>query len=373
MNPKILVLTYLLFIISFLGQSQVTNFKEKFELPIDVKETSGLLFLDGKIITHNDSGDNANLYEIDSLSGNLLRTISISNATNIDWEDITEDENHIYIADIGNNYGNRTNLKIYKILKTDFKNNTSVSAEIISYSYEDQTDFSNNPYNTNFDAEAVVVYGNNILIFTKNWINAQTNVYKIPRTTGNYIATKVSSANVKGLITGATLQNDNFILCGYNSDRNPFLIFISFNRESGDNIFNNGFEKHILINEISKGSQVEGITAYDLGKFYLSREKNSSLSQKLFEFTDNRFYLLSIKNNIFLDFKINPNPINNSFYISSKKRIKKIVLYNTLGKKVLEQKIPEKEINISHLSKGIYTVRVAFDHKFNLTKKIIKL
>ena len=113
---------------SFLAISQITNFKEKFDLPEETKETSGLLFFDSKIITHNDSGNNANLFEIDSLSGNLLRTISISNATNIDWEDITEDENHIYIADIGNNNGNRIDLKIYKILKSDFKKSTSVSA-----------------------------------------------------------------------------------------------------------------------------------------------------------------------------------------------------------------------------------------------------
>ena len=57
-------------------------------MPERVKETSGLLFLDGKIMTHNDSGDAANLYEIDSLSGIIVRTISISNATNIDWEDM---------------------------------------------------------------------------------------------------------------------------------------------------------------------------------------------------------------------------------------------------------------------------------------------
>jgi hypothetical protein len=41
------------------SQNQIRNFKEKFELPEQVKETSGLLFLDGKIITHNDSGDAA--------------------------------------------------------------------------------------------------------------------------------------------------------------------------------------------------------------------------------------------------------------------------------------------------------------------------
>ena len=96
--------------------SQVSNFKEKFILPDEVKETSGLLFFNGKIITHKDSGNAANLYELDSVNGNILRIIAINSVTNTDWEDITQDENHIYIADIGNNNGNRTDLNIFKIL-----------------------------------------------------------------------------------------------------------------------------------------------------------------------------------------------------------------------------------------------------------------
>ena len=110
-----LFLVILTFKITY-NQAQISNFKEKFELPEKVKETSGLLFLDGKIITHNDSGNDANLYEIDSLSGTILRTISIANATNIDWEDLAENDTHLFIADIGNNNGNRQDLKIYTIL-----------------------------------------------------------------------------------------------------------------------------------------------------------------------------------------------------------------------------------------------------------------
>jgi hypothetical protein len=90
-------------------QSQVRDFKEKFELPNEVKETSGLLFLDGKITTHNDSGGAPNLYEIDRLSGTILRIVTISNTTNVDWEDLAENETNIFSADIGNR--NRQGLK----------------------------------------------------------------------------------------------------------------------------------------------------------------------------------------------------------------------------------------------------------------------
>ncbi|MDG2276045.1 MAG: T9SS C-terminal target domain-containing protein, partial [Flavobacteriaceae bacterium] len=140
---------------------------EKFVLPSEVEETSGLIFLNGKIITHNDSGDDPNLYEIDPENGEITRVVTLENATNIDWEDLDQDDTYIYIADIGNNNGNREDLKIYEILKSDFISSTNVTSQEITFSYEDQTDFSSQPNNSNFDAEAICVYQDQILIFTK--------------------------------------------------------------------------------------------------------------------------------------------------------------------------------------------------------------
>ena len=185
MTYKYPVLFLPIFLNFFLLQSQIIDFKEKFELPSQVEETSGLLFLDGKIVTHNDRGDTSNLYEIDSLTGNLLRTININNVSNVDWEDLADDETYIYVGDFGNNNGTRTDLKIHRILRSDFKNNSSISAEVISFSYEDQTKF-NDSNDHNFDAEGFVVYENSLFIFTKNRGDFNTNVYKIPKTIGNH-------------------------------------------------------------------------------------------------------------------------------------------------------------------------------------------
>lgn len=41
------------------------------ELPDEINETSGLIFLENKIITHNDSGNEPILYEIDSINGQI--------------------------------------------------------------------------------------------------------------------------------------------------------------------------------------------------------------------------------------------------------------------------------------------------------------
>jgi hypothetical protein len=369
------LLILLLFLNSFLGQSQITNFKEKFELPAVVKETSGLLFFDGKIITHNDSGDDAYLYELDSLTGSFLRRITITNATHVDWEDITEDETYIYISDTGNNKGKRTDLKIYRILKADFKNSNTVSADTISFSYEDQTNFKSSD-NHNFDAEALVVSENNFLLFTKNRGDLKTNVYKIPTTIGNHTAVKISSANVAGLITGATMQNNNFLLCGIDTSAIPFLVYISSNRIAGDDLFKSGFQKYSLLNELGFGNQVEGITSFDNGRFYISREavdqNNFSLKQKLFQFKDDRTKVLSTVKNDFKHLTISPNPTFGNITIQSNKEIQSISTYTILGEKIMVFNSHQKELNISHLPKGIYLLRIQFKDQETIVKKIIK-
>jgi hypothetical protein len=366
-----------LFIIlnSFFGLSQITDFKEKFEIPAIAKETSGLLFLDGKIITHNDSGDDAYLYELDSLTGILNRRITVTNATNVDWEDLADDETYIYISDTGNNKGKRQDLKIYRILKSDLKNSNTVSAETISFYYEDQTNFNSSDYH-NFDAEALVVYENNFLLFTKNRTDFKTNVYKFPITLGSHKAVRISTGNVEGLITGATVQNSNFLLCGIGYNTIPFLVHISSNRAPGDDIFKSGFSKYTLTNELGVGNQVEGITAFDYDRFYISREAvsedNISLKQKLFEFRDDRAILLSVENNSVENLNISPNPTYGNITIRSEKIIQSISIYNTLSKKVLSFNTNQKEINISQLSNGIYILKILFDDKKSVNRKIIK-
>jgi hypothetical protein len=381
MKNLLLFITFIFY--SFLAISQITNFTEKFDLPVETKETSGLLFFDSKIITHNDSGNQPNLYEIDSLTGNLLRVVHVNNATNIDWEDITEDENHIYIADIGNNNGNRTDLKIYKILKSDFKNSASISADIISFSYEDQTNFDSKPNGSNFDAESIVVYNNSILIFTKNWNDLKTNVYKTPLITGNYLATKVSSANVDGLITGGVYNDDRFFLTGYNASLIPFLIYISPNRKPGEDIFFSGFNKISLENELGQGSQLEGITNIGLtGNYYISREHFTTtingnqydFTQKLYEFQDATSPLLSLDESKLAKIIISPIPATNKIKINTSLPFLNLEIYNSLGKKMDIPLIDTlKELDISNLEKGVYILKIRSNNNKSVVRKIIKL
>lgn len=340
--------------------SQVSNFSEKFELPETINETSGLLFINNKIVTHNDSGGAANLYEVDNVSGFITRTIVINNAINIDWEDIAEDETHIYIADIGNNNGNRTNLTIYKILKTDYISSNNVTAEIIRYSYSDQTNFSSQPNNNNFDSEAISIYQGNIIIFTKNWVDLRTNVYTIPKTPGNHSAIRTSTFNVNGLITGASYnkQKNSFMLTGYDTGLEPFLVYIGWNRNPGNNIFNGGAIKTILT--LGAGSQVEGVVHTGNQNYYISREKFTTsflgfpivIKQKVFEFS----YQTSSINDILMYGE------NDTIYLSELPGVSITVkFYDALDNLVLTENIVGTNASISIVSLPVGVFEVYFE------------
>ena len=123
-------------------------------------------------ITHNDSGDKAKLYVFNP-KGRLIKSVRFHDIKNKDWEDIAADDDHYYIADTGNNYANRKNLKIYILTKE-----LIVKGEI-SISYSAQKDFTKRALNS-FDAEALTVVGDSLALFSKNRLTQQTELYTFP-------------------------------------------------------------------------------------------------------------------------------------------------------------------------------------------------
>ncbi len=137
---------------NFITPSVVTT------LSSTLNETSGLVNLNGEIWTHNDNGGETELYLINLNDGSIIRTVIVHEANNVDWEDIAADETYIYIGDFGNNDGSRTNLKIYRISRSDMASSNDVDAEKIHFSYSDQSSFEPNYHYTNFDCEALTLF-----------------------------------------------------------------------------------------------------------------------------------------------------------------------------------------------------------------------
>jgi hypothetical protein len=225
----------------------------------DLRETSGLENVNGKIYTHNDSGGSNLLYEINAATGDVIRSITVIGATNVDWEDLACDDTHLYIADIGNNLGSRTDLKIYKILKSDLDTNNMVNAETIAFSYADQTKFTYDNFTTPYDAEALIAYNGQLYIFTKNWADYTSKVYSIPTVPGNYEVTSVSEKVLDVMVTGAASDGagSSVALVGYT---NPYdkdtqfkSMIVKLSAFAGNNFFSGSIAEHEIEN-----SQVVG-------------------------------------------------------------------------------------------------------------------
>jgi len=252
-------------------------------LPQPISETSGLIYWNGGLWTQNDSGNPAELYKIDTITGQILQTITITGADNVDWEDLAQDENHIYIGDFGNNLGNRTDLKIYITDKSSYPltGDGSVSADIINFSYGDQLKFKKKNRSNDFDCESLMAFGDSLYIFTKNWANEQTRLYAMPKNPGTYEILPNDQFNVDGLITGADILEDGseVVLCGY-KNYSPF-IWLLFDFEGSG--FFNGNKRRINFAGML-GTQTEGVSYTFSRNVYVSAEKTSIAPARLFRF-----------------------------------------------------------------------------------------
>jgi len=239
------------------------------DLPDELIETSGLLFWNDKLFTHNDSKD-TNLYAVNPENASITEKIILDGIKNTDWEEITQDEEFIYLGDFGNNLnGNRKDLKILRVSKKSLLHNKP-EIETINFSYEDQTDFSPKPGNaTDYDCEAFFATSDSLYLITKQWVSNQSSVYKLPKTPGTHRAQFKTSINVNGLTTGAVFsKNQNLlVLCGYSAALEPFLFLIY---DFKDLDFKTANKRKLRLE--LPFTQVEGIASKDGLEYYLSNE-----------------------------------------------------------------------------------------------------
>lgn len=255
----------------------------KYELPNEVLETSGLLFYNGKLYTINDSQNSPIIYRIDTLNGLIDQRITLLNVQNNDWEDIAKDNQYLYIGDFGNNLGDRTDLMIYRIPLSAIPTtgDVSLTAEIISFSFADQTDFTIRNRNHDFDCEAFLIHNNKIHLFTKDWVDGQTRWYTLPKTIGTHSAQLSGSFNTEGLITGADISTDGSEIClvGYVKDVWTPFMWLLFDYQQ-DDLFS-GNRRRIDF-PLLVANQVEGVCYTESGNIFISSEQTQIAKQKLF-------------------------------------------------------------------------------------------
>jgi hypothetical protein len=267
-------------------------------LPGEINETSGLLFINGQLWTLNDSGNKPEIYQIDSTNGNVLRTIVISNAVNTDWESMAQDDSNVYIGDFGNNAGNRTNLRILKIAKNDITNpeNDSVKADYIYFVYPDQTQFPTAVNKNNFDCEAFIFCNDSLHLFSKDWVDQQTRHYVIPAEPGRYKARLVEKFQADGLITDASINaKGNIVLLGYkNTVARSYICFVWLLSGYKGSLFFSGRKHRLALGSALHLGQTEGIVLKNDNTGWISSESIQagwfSESAKMFRFNFNSLF-----------------------------------------------------------------------------------
>ncbi len=375
MKKILFTLTYLLSISYLWGQSP-SLFAT---LPTTLNENSGILISNpNKIWLHNDGGDSAKLYAIDTL-GNILKTILIQNATNQDWEDITQDDSgHVYIGDFGNNNNNRQNLRIYKIEHPDSITGSSTTAQSISFYYPEQTAFPAPNNDKNYDVEAMLYYNDSLYLFTKNRTtpySGYTRMYQIPADTGHHVAILIDSfatgqSNFYYSITGASLSADHSSMALINS--NTIWVFTNF---TGNRFFDGTVQTYPL----GFVDQKEALDFKSNTELYFSSERSPLGAAKLYYF-DFSPILNTPKLLRFDDIRVFPNPtekyININFSLSETQKIKIQLLDNT-GKLVelfqnKKMTAGEHQLKFELLDKnnGVYYLNIKAG-KQKITKRIV--
>lgn len=203
------------------------------ELPPLLNEVSGLLRIGTDTWVILDSGNENALYRIAEESGDVLQQVTLSNATNVDWEAIVSDGTHVYVADVGNNAGSRTDLRIYRFPLAQLTSDVAtIGVDTIRFRYEDQIDFAAAPDNTHWDCEALVAMEDSLFLFTKDWIDGHTQVYALPASPGDHVALRRTAFNVQGLVTDAAYDGatGRLTLLGHDEESTvPFLwVFSGF-------------------------------------------------------------------------------------------------------------------------------------------------
>lgn len=252
---------------------------ETIVLPKIINETSGLEILNEVFITHNDSGGEPSLYFF-NLNGEIINSITLEEESfweiyNNDWEDITADEDYIFIADTGNNFGNRDNLNIIKVKTTDF----SIDSKI-DITYKDQETFIPRPKHK-YDAEALFLIEDKIAVFSKDRSRLFTDLYLIDKeiTSKQVLESKITY-NVNSLITGGDYNKDMSLLAlvSYNSKGSQFLIlFEDFNLK---NLAEKKFRKFKIPLD---RAQIEAIKIIDSKTFWITSEDEGSGSPYMYK------------------------------------------------------------------------------------------
>lgn len=156
--------------------------------------------------TLNDSGGKPEVFSIND-KGELLATMPIPNAKNVDWEELTSYNDslsnpHIVIGDIGNNNNQRRNLCLYDY---DIEHKSTSKH---TFSYADQTAFPPIKDSMNYDCEAFFKRDSSYYFISKNRGDNSVKMYRLGEAPTSTSATIHQRIQMKGMTTACSVWKD---------------------------------------------------------------------------------------------------------------------------------------------------------------------
>ena len=361
----------------------------KYMLSDEIDETSGLAFHNDRLWTINDSGGFPVIYAFDTITGEIVQRITVANSINVDWESLADDDEYIYIGDFGNNSGNRDDLTIYRISKSDIPSSGdgTIPSSKLTYTYSDYSGKVERKKDNNFDCEAFIADGDSLYLFSKNYGDQQTKLYRLPKVPGDYVAELITTYNTSGLITGADINKESreITLIGYvNQSWVPFT-WLLFDFE--DRNFFSGNKRRIdMPNMVA--TQTESVV-YTYGKNeFITSEGHVLFTQSTYVFnsgnwTNNSPTLIAEVSSSKFDFILSPVPVKKSkltvSIVSLPKGEYQLEIYDTMGKLMItnKYKVSKKDgttkvkLKVGNFKPGVYFVRLSSGSQV-VEKKFIK-
>ncbi len=217
--------------------------------------------------TLNDSGGKPEVFSIND-KGELLATMPIPNAKNVDWEELTYyydslSNPHIVIGDIGNNNNQRRNLCLYDY---DIQHKSTSKQ---TFTYADQAAFPPIKDSMNYDCEAFFKKDSSYYFISKNRGDNSVKMYRLGEAPSSTSATIHQRIQMKGRTTACSVWKDEKTAA-------EKLAVLFYGRIVVFNIIET--EKGIELNaygviKFSSGGQTEGICWYNKNELRATNEK----------------------------------------------------------------------------------------------------
>lgn len=365
---RLLIFTFIIVIMTFPSFSQDFFIRKICDLPSNIRETSGLVYMgENSFVTINDKGNDPIVFQFDT-NGTITNETKLYNTTNIDWETLSiKDDSFLIVGDVGNQLNQRKDLGFYTIpidsLIFDF-----CTAVASYFNYEDQVDYPPKFNKQHFDCEASVFYKDEIYFFTKDRsipYEGESHVYRVLPEPGLQTAYRVgeyiTNTNYDlGSITGAAISPDNtkIALISYGG------IFI-FHEPGITSFSNSQFITTLLFKDYARR---EAICFKDESTLYYTQEAWEEDPASLWEVKIDANLSINEENN-FVDITMSKGQLK----INNRNQKEcNIYIYNYLGQLLISHKTMNSQTYSIDHSNEILIVVIVTDNS-TMTKKITNI